>query len=113
MLEKHLPPNSCCVVLHWFTGNKTEAQRAVDLGYYFSINAEMFKNERHRSTIASLPLNRILTETDGPFCQYDGRKMHPADVYVVVDLLAQITRVESIEISRAVLSNLNRIEAFG
>ena len=73
MIEKHLQPDRGRVVLHWFTGSKAEALRAVDLGCYFSINAEMFKSDRHRSTISSLPLDRILTETDGPFCKNNGQ----------------------------------------
>lgn len=112
MIEKHLPPARGHVVLHWFTGTRAEARRAIDLGCYFSINAEMLKKERHRELVAALPLDRILTETDGPFCQREGRPVRPSDASVVVDLLAQTLAIEPATVATAVLSNLRHIESF-
>jgi len=68
--------------LHWFTGSKAEAQRALELGCYFSINAAMLESERHASMTAVIPLDRLLTETDGPFTKTDERPSIPADVGV-------------------------------
>ncbi len=112
MLEKHLKPDRGRVVLHWFTGSKAEALRAVELGCYFSINAEMFKGDRHRSTILSLPFERILTETDGPFCKSNGKTVRPVDVSVVVNLLAMELKTTPDIIAKNILSNLNTIESF-
>ena len=44
MIEAYLPPPKGAVVLHWFTGTAAEARRAIDLGCYFSINAQMLAN---------------------------------------------------------------------
>jgi TatD DNase family protein len=112
MLEEHLRPDRSRVVLHWFTGTKAEARRALDLGCYFSINAEMFKSDRHRSTISTLPLNRILTETDGPFCKNNGQPIRSVDTTIVVHLLAQELSMTPLATANAVLSNLKTILAF-
>jgi TatD DNase family protein len=64
MLEAYLPRSRGSAVFHWFTGTKAEAERGVRLGAYFSINREMLRNDRHRSTVSALPLDRLLTETD-------------------------------------------------
>ncbi len=88
MIEAHLPRSRGAVVLHWFTGSKAEAQRASRLGCYFSINREMLRNDRHRSMVSSLPLDRLLTETDGPFAKVDGRDSRPSDVSRTVEELA-------------------------
>ena len=109
MIEKHLRPNRNRAVLHWFTGSKAEAHRAIDLGCYFSINAEMFKSDRHRSTISSLPLDRLLTETDGPFCKKNGLPVHPKDVVNVVELLAIELRMSPDAIGKIILSNFNTL----
>ena len=61
MIETFLPPARGSAVLHWFTGTKADAARAVKLGMYFSINREMLRNERHRELVSSLPLDRLLT----------------------------------------------------
>lgn len=112
MIEKNLHAGRGQVVLHWFTGSKADARRAVDLGCYFSINAEMFKSDRHRITISSLPLDRILTETDGPFCTNNGQPTRPVDAIIVIRMLAQLLKTTSDTIAKTVLSNLTALENF-
>jgi TatD DNase family protein len=112
LLEKHLPSDRGRVVLHWFTGSLAEAQRAIALGCYFSVNIEMLKKEQHRKMVATLPPTRILTETDGPFCQYEGHPIHPKNVSDVTGQLAQISNKEPAAIMTDVLSNLSCLESF-
>lgn len=109
-IEMHLPAGRGHVVLHWFTGGWHEAQRAAELGCYFSVNAEMLNSTRHRKLAATLPLDRILTETDGPFCRHDGRPAYPHDVSMVVELLAEARSMEPQAVASAVLSNLCHLE---
>lgn len=110
MIEKFLTPNHCHVILHWFTGSKTEAQRAVELGCYFSVNAEMMRHDRHQAMIRALPMDRLLTETDGPFCQRNGKPLQPQDVATAIELLAQSKGIESEALSETIVANLNHIE---
>ena len=55
MVEQHLPQDRGVVVLHWFTGSRSDARRAETLGCYFSVNAEMMRSERGRQLVAELP----------------------------------------------------------
>ncbi len=48
MIEAHLPSRHGQTVLHWFTGSKAEARRAVDLGCYFSVNGQMLQTDKRR-----------------------------------------------------------------
>ena len=105
-IELFLPPSKGKVVLHWFTGSKAEAQRALELGCYFSINATMLENERHASMVALIPLDRLLTETDGPFTKTDKRPSKPADVAVVVKALSQLHGIPTSTVAATVLTNL-------
>jgi TatD DNase family protein len=89
MIEKYLPPSRGQVVLHWFTGSKSEARRAVELGCYFSINVPMMLNARHREVVSAIPIERLLTETDGPFTKAGTRPARPTDVGIAVDILAK------------------------
>ncbi len=52
------------IVLHWWLGSPTETARAVDLGCHFSVNSAMLKRD---DILRSIPLDRLLTETDHPF----------------------------------------------
>ncbi len=110
MLEAHLLPGKGKAVLHWFTGSKAEAQRAWDLGCYFSINGETLKNDRHRKIVAALPLDRLLTETDGPFTRSrDQEPARPADVVDTVRALAEVRSLSPEEMAATIQGNLRHL----
>jgi TatD DNase family protein len=96
MIESHLPDKGSTVVLHWFTGSASEARRAVDLGCYFSINAQMALSAKTGKLVASLPRDRLLTETDGPFGKVDGHSSRPKDVLQSLKAIAKV-RSEPLE----------------
>lgn len=108
-IAAHLPPTRGRVVLHWFTGTLFEARRAADLGCYFSINAEMLRSERHLALIDSLPLERVLTETDGPFTAAGDRPATPADVGSTVLRLADARGMDPATLAAAIHDNLRRL----
>jgi TatD DNase family protein len=97
------------IVLHWFTGTKSEALRAVELGCYFSINAEMLKAEKHAAMIAELPEDRLLTETDGPFVEHEGAPIHPRHVEFTVDALADLRNAPRDSIAQRIVQNLKAV----
>lgn len=109
MIEKHLPPTRGRVVLHWFTGTAAEIRRAVDLGCYFSVNAEMLANERRAVANRAFPLNRVLTETDGPFTRTGVRPSEPSDVWRAVDGLASLHGLEAVDVGRRIGANLKAL----
>lgn len=106
LVEAYLPPERGKVVLHWFTGTKREAERALELGCYFSINASMLNNERHASIVHEIPLYRLLTETDGPFTKVGERCSSPSDVPLVVEALGKLHQLPPKQIAKLVRDNL-------
>lgn len=109
MIEHYLPPNHGRVVLHWFTGTASEAKRAVDLGCYFSVNAEMLANEKRAGITKKLPLDRILTETDGPFTKTGARPSTPSDVWIALEGLARLHGIAPAVMSATVMRNLKEL----
>lgn len=105
-LEASLPPDRGKCVLHWFTGSSAEAKRAIDYGCYFSINSQMLSSSKHCSLVASLPSERLLTETDGPFVERDGRPVRPRDVEKAVHDLAAVRDTTHEDMSKTILQNL-------
>lgn len=87
-VERHLAGTSNRVVLHWFSGSVAEARRAAELGCYFSINRMMLE-KRDTALLSSLPRQRLLTETDGPFTKVEGQVAVPADVRSTVAALSE------------------------
>lgn len=111
LVEAHLPPERGKIVLHWFTGTKSEAKRALDLGCYFSINAGMLDNVRHTAMVQAILLDRVLTETDGPFTRTGERPSQPADVADVVERLGRLHRLPAADVASAIRDNLRALLA--
>ena len=109
MIEAHLPPRRGKVVLHWFSGSRSEARRALALGCYFSINATMAGNDRGRALIASLPSDRVLTETDGPFTEGAHGPAHPDDVDMAVVEIAQCRGTSINEVHEQLIGTLRAL----
>jgi len=105
-IEAFLPFSRGKVVLHWFTGTKAEARRALALGCYFSINAAMLQSARHADLVTSLPLDRLLTETDGPFTKTDDRPSTPADVVHVIEALSRLHHMSAPTVAGTIRRNL-------
>lgn len=108
-IEHAFPSDRGRVVLHWFTGSRAEAKRAADLGCYFSVNAEMLSNPKHRQLISGFPLDRLLTESDGPFVETGGRPLRPVDMAQTVAQLAAVRGMPAEEMASTILNNLRTL----
>ncbi|MDR5797975.1 TatD family hydrolase [Caballeronia sp. LZ008] len=105
-IENKLPSDRARVILHWFTGSASDARRAVELGCFFSVNSEMLKSAKHRALVAALPIDRIITETDGPFVQSEGRPVRPRSVIGTTAEIAAILGWTQDDIAKQIVSNL-------
>jgi TatD DNase family protein len=106
MLQEHLPESRGKVVLHWFTGTKAQIKKAVALGYYFSINSEMLDDPIRRELVKGIPVDRLLTETDGPFTKTFGNPSKPVDVAHTIDQLAALHFLDPEEVKVIIRNNL-------
>ena len=111
-IEAYLPSDQGKIVLHWFTGTKAEAERAIEMGCYFSINAAMLNSERHIAMVSALPIERLLTETDGPFTQTEDRTSKPSDVLIVVETLGRLHGLSTHEAVLNIKANLRKLLEF-
>jgi TatD DNase family protein len=102
-------PNAGVPILHWFSGSKRDLERAIRLGCWFSVGPAMLRSEAGRALAAAMPKERMLTETDAPFAQIDGRPLMPWDVVLAYPVLGEIWQCSEGDVSRQVLSNLRRL----
>jgi TatD DNase family protein len=110
LIDQHVNNDRVVVVLHWFTGSKAEAKRALELGCYFSINQRMLGSPSTRLLVSSLPPERILTETDGPFVEVDGRPARPSDIEMTLKDLAALRGTTAHELRYLVAANARALE---
>jgi TatD DNase family protein len=92
-------------VLHAFSGTADEAAEAIELGFYIGFAGMVtFRSaELLRQVAKTVPLDRLLIETDSPFLSPEplrGKRNEPSHVVHTAHCLANI-RGESLEVLAA------------
>ncbi len=105
-------------VLHSYAGTLEVAQQAVDLGFCIGVTGPVtYKNASdRRQVVASLPLDRLLLETDSPFLPpvpHRGQRNEPAFVVHIADRIAEIQSRTPAEVARITEANAARLFAWG
>ena len=101
-------------VMHCFTSGWNLAKVMLDRGFYFSASGILtFKNaESIRETFAKIPNDRIVIETDSPYCApvpHRGKVCEPAFVIETAHVLAQIKNLQIDELKDILLANTKRL----
>jgi len=104
------------VVLHCFSGDEAIAARALDAGYTLSFAGTVtFKNAAaQRAACASVPLERMVLETDSPFLSphpFRGQPNRPWRVAVTAQTVAEVHGVTPEAVAAA--TTTTAIRAFG
>jgi len=55
-------------IIHSFDGTLEEALQFIQLGYFIGLNGCSMKTQNNLDVIKQLPLDKILVETDSPWC---------------------------------------------
>jgi TatD DNase family protein len=101
-------------VLHSFSAPPDIAKRALNAGFYLGFTGPItFKNaDELRRLAATVPLDRILVETDGPFLTptpYRGKRNEPAYIPYIVARLAALKQISVEEMGKASTENAIRL----
>ncbi|MEW6544084.1 MAG: TatD family hydrolase [Nitrospirota bacterium] len=102
-------------VFHCFSGDAWLAKGALDLGFCLSFSGIItFQNATTLREIAkTVPLDRLLIETDGPYltpAPHRGKRNEPAYVKLVAEKIAEVTGAGSQEdIGRITAQNARRL----
>ena len=106
-IERH--PGAGLPILHWYSGSKKELSRAIALGCWFSVGPAMLAHERGRAMAATMPRNRVLTETDGPFGLVNGRSALPWDAEQAIQILCELWGRDKGYVHDLLRENLHKI----
>ncbi|MDA7946700.1 MAG: TatD family hydrolase [Hyphomicrobiaceae bacterium] len=110
ILEEEMEKGPFKAVLHCFTAGPELARRGLDLGLYISFSGVLTfkKSDELREIAASVPLDRLLVETDAPYLSPEpmrGRKNEPANVVHTAAKLAEVKSVSRDELAAATTDN--------
>ncbi len=96
-------------IFHWYSGSLSLIKSIVEAGYYFSINPAMTTSPNGQKIINQIPENRILTESDGPYIEYEGRQITPLDIKSVELYLATIWHKTPKQVNEIIKSNFGTL----
>ncbi|KAA8500053.1 putative deoxyribonuclease TATDN1 [Porphyridium purpureum] len=123
-------------VVHSYTGSADEAAALLELGLYIGLNGCSFKTEDNLDTAKTIPLERVLVETDGPYCgvrpthasatmirsswpandkkKYEPHatvkgRVEPCHVLHVLEILAQLHDTSVEKVARITFENSQRV----
>lgn len=101
-------------VMHSFSGNLEDAERAMRAGFCIGFTGPItYKSaEETRRIASSIPIDRILIETDAPFLTpipYRGKRNEPAYVRFVAERLASVRSLSFDDVATATTQNARRV----
>ena len=101
-------------ILHCFTENLAVAEEAIALGFYISISGivSFKKAEQVHEVARSVPLDRLLVETDSPYLApvpYRGKPNEPAYVRHVAEAIADLRQISYAEVAEASSRNFLKL----
>ena len=96
--------------MHCFSGSQELAKAYLDLGFLISFTGIITfkKADALRDVVATVPLEKMMVETDSPFLTpipHRGKRNEPAFVKHVAEMIAQIKNVPLADVAKQTTKN--------
>lgn len=99
-------------ILHAFSGTNEEADRALKLGYKFSIGNTIAYAEQKQDLVKHLPIEAFILETDSPaLAPVKGERNEPTNILFIIKEIAKIKNIPEEKVVE--MTNKNVKELFG
>ena len=110
ILESEMGKGAFPGLIHCFSASRELAERSLEIGFSISVSGiATFKNAQDlRDTISSIPLDRLLVETDAPYLApvpKRGKRNEPGFVRYTAALVAQLKEISEDEMATATTDN--------
>jgi len=95
-------------ILHCFSGDKSDAKKAEDLGYYISLATNICYGDS-KSLIKDISLSNMLVETDSPYLHPERKgRNEPKNVALGIDYIASVKELSAGEIEKITERNTRK-----
>ena len=102
-------------IFHCFTGDKEQAEKIIDLNFLLGIGGVItFKNGKISEFLSSIPLDKIVLETDSPYLAptpHRGKRNESSFLQIIASKIAEIYNIHFDEVSS--VTEQNSIKIFG
>lgn len=114
---RYLGPDREIGMMHCFAGDLELAERYMAIGFLISVPGPVTfpGNERGQTVARSIPLDRMLVETDCPYLTpvpWRGRRNEPAYVAETARFIAGLRGIDATEVARHTALNAARLFGF-
>lgn len=106
-----LKKSSCIYIMHWYTGNikRLLDTMSIDDNIYISINSNMVHSSKGINLIKTVPLSRIVLETDAPFTA-ETKNGYPKQILKEIAVeISKIKNMEKLEVLKIISDNSRKI----
>lgn len=106
-----LKKSSCIYIMHWYTGNIKRLLTAMssDDNIYISINSNMVHSSNGIKLIGTVPLSRIVLETDAPFTA-ETKNGYPKQILNEIAIeISKIKKIEKLQVLKIISDNSRKI----
>ena len=97
-------------IIHCYSGSLEMANKFIKLGYLLGIGGVVtFKNTNLKEVVKNIPLEVIVTETDGPYLAptpFRGKLNKPEYIRLVVDEIANLKEISPLEVEKQIDKNV-------
>ena len=102
-------------ILHCFTGNLAQAQKAIDLGFYLGIGGVVtYKKSGLEEVIAQIDLQNIVLETDAPYLAPVPKRGKPNESSYLIYIANKIAEIKKVTLEEvASITTANSVAVFG
>jgi len=113
-LAKYSKKNDLKILMHCFTGTKKFSQKLLELNAYFSASGIITfkKNNDLKETFKSIPLNKILIETDAPYLSPEplrGKSNEPSNVVHTAKYLSNLKKIKFNDLCESTTNNFFKL----
>ena len=114
ILSKYSKKDNLKILMHCFTGSKKFAEKLLELNAYFSASGIITfkKNEKLKETFKTIPLNKILIETDAPYLSPEpirGKSNEPSNLIHTAKYLANLKEIDFEDMSSKTSNNFFKL----
>ena len=100
-------------VFHCFVGTADEAKEIIEMGFYLGIGGVCtFKNGGIDKILSSIPLDKIVLETDGPYLApvpFRGKRNESSYLTFIATKVAEVYGISAIEIGEITTANATKL----
>lgn len=98
------------VILHCFCGKLSLTKTALKKGCYFSIPPRVIIDQQFQQLVQTIPLSRMLTETDAPYMGHiKGKRNEPANILKSIETIARIKGTDIKETQHILFANYKQV----